>query len=75
MTSQTLFSQDSRLKESLLQRGDTLSAIALRDLRRYYALLSQCLAEISFTEGQACLLCDALRDYELENSPEQAKTI
>lgn len=75
MTSKTLFSQDSRLKESLLQRGDTLSAVALRDLKRYYALLNQCLAEISFTEGQACLLCNALKDYGLENNSEQVKAI
>ena len=68
MTSRTLITQDANLKASLLQRGDMLSAVALRDLKRYYALLSQCLIKISFTEGQAYLLCDALKDYWLENN-------
>ncbi len=37
MTSKTLFSQDSKLKELLLQHGKTLTTVALRDLKCYYA--------------------------------------
>lgn len=75
MTSKTSFSQDPRLKESLLRRGDMLSAIALRDLARYYVFLNQCLVDISFTEGQARLLCDTLKGYDLDNNSEQVKAV
>ncbi|MEG4805677.1 hypothetical protein QUB63_34515 [Microcoleus sp. ARI1-B5] len=75
MDSQTLFSQDAKLKAALLQRGENSSKVGLRDLKRYYALLNHQLLEFSLTAAEASLVCEALKDYQLKDDPEQARTI
>jgi hypothetical protein len=75
MDSKTLISQDSKLKAALLQRGDNTSAVGLRDLKRYYALLNYHLLELSLTAGEARLICEALTDYRFEDDSEQARAI
>lgn len=40
---------------------DTPEAIARRDLRRYYDLLSRILPTIRLSKGEAALICDALK--------------
>lgn len=75
MESKVLISQDSELKSKLLQRGDNASAVGLRDLKRYYALLNYHLLEISLTAGEANLICEALKIYRFEDDPEQARTV
>jgi hypothetical protein len=75
MESKTLFSQDSKLKAALLQRGENTSAVGLRDLNRYYVLLNYHLLELTLTAGEANLICEALKDYQFEDDSEQAKAI
>jgi hypothetical protein len=75
MESKTLISQDSKLKAALLQRGENTSAVGLRDLKRYYALLNYHLLELSLTLGEANLICEALKDYWFEDDSEQARAI
>jgi hypothetical protein len=75
MENLTLTSQDSELKAALLQRGQDASAVGLRDLKRYYALLNHHLLETSWTENEAQLICEALRDYQFEDDLEQARMI
>ncbi len=75
MESTTLISQDSKLKAALLQRGDNTSAVGLRDLKRYYALLNYHLLELSLTASEAKLICEALKDYRFEDDSEQARII
>lgn len=75
MESKTLIAQDSNLTGALLQRGADPGTVGLRDLKRYYALLNHHLLETSWTEGEAQLICEALKNYRLEDDPEQARTI
>jgi hypothetical protein len=75
MKSKTLISQDVELKTALHQRGENISAIGLRDLRRYYALLNYHLLELSLTASEANLICEALKYYLFEDDPEQTRTI
>jgi hypothetical protein len=75
MERKTLIFQDSKLKTALLKRGDNTSTVGLRDLKRYYALLNYHLLEISLTTDEAKLICEALKDYQFEDDPEQTRTI
>ncbi len=75
MESNTLISQDSKLKATLLQHGEDISTVGLRDLKRYYALLNYHLLETSWTENEAHLICEALKGYQLEDDPQQGRTI
>jgi hypothetical protein len=75
MTSKTLISPDAKLRAALNQRGETASAVGLRDLNRYYALLNYHLLEILLTADEASLICVALQDYQLETDAEQARGI
>ncbi len=52
MENQTVTFNDAKLKAALLQRRDSASAIASRDLKRYYFLLKLCLETHSFSEGE-----------------------
>lgn len=75
MESKMLISQDSKLKSKLLQRGDNASAVGLRDLKRYYALLNYHLLELRLTADEANLVCETLKAYRFEDDSEQARTI
>lgn len=75
MTSNSAILHDSQLKKALLQRGGDVSAIGLRDLKRYYALLKQSLSDLSFSIDEAGLICDALKDYNLEDNLERIETV
>lgn len=75
MESKTLISQDSELRTTLLQRGENVSTVGLRDLKRYYALLNHDLLELTLTPSEANLICAALKNYQFENDPEQARII
>ncbi len=75
MTTKTLIFQDPKLKAMLLQRGEDVSTIGLRDLQRYYALLNYHLLELSLTAGEGKLLCEALKNYRFEDDSEQARTV
>jgi hypothetical protein len=68
-------SQDSNLNAASPQRGENVNAVELRDLNRYYALLNYHLLETSWTEGEAQLICEALKHYRFEDDPEQARAI
>jgi hypothetical protein len=48
------------------RRGERRGSTAARDLRRYYALLAQCLAEVSLSEPEALLVCEALRGHAMD---------
>lgn len=75
MKSKTLISQDAQIQAALLQRGEDTNAIELRDLKRYYALLNYHLIEIYLTQGECQLVCEALKDYRIEDDPDRARTI
>ena len=75
MESETLVSQNFKLKATLLQRGDDTRLVGLRDLQRYYTLLNYHLLELSLTVSEASLICEALKDYRFENDSEQARAI
>ena len=75
MKSKTLISQDTYLQTALLQRGEDANTIELRDLKRYYALLNYHLIEIYLTQGECQLVCEALKDYRIEDDPDRARTI
>ena len=75
MKSKTLISQDDQIQAELLQRGEDTNAIELRDLKRYYALLNYHLIEIYLTQGECQLVCEALKDYRIEDDPDRARTI
>jgi len=75
MTSNSTILHDSQLKKALLQRGVDVSVVGLRDLKRYYALLKQSLSELSFSINEAGLICDALKDYKLEDNLDRVETI
>lgn len=75
MKSKTLISQDLELKAALLERGEDISTIELRDLKRYYALLNYHLLELSLPSSEVNLICEALKDYRVEDDSEQARVI
>ena len=75
MKSKTLISQDVQIQSALLQRGEDANTIELRDLKRYYALLNYHLIELYLNQGECQLICEALKDYRIEDDPEQARTI
>jgi len=75
MESKTLISQESELKAALKQRGENVSTVGLRDLKRYYVLLNHHLLELSVTVNEANLTCEALKNYRFEDDPEQARTL
>jgi|GEM_PF-6036014 len=75
MESKTLISQDSEIKALLLQRGENVGKVELRDSKRYYFLLNHHLLELSLTIDEANLICEALKDYQFEDDPEQARTL
>jgi hypothetical protein len=66
---------DYEIEKLLLQRGDNPSIVGLRDLRRYYSLLNHYLLELNLTTDEANLICEALRDYHLEEDPERGRLI
>lgn len=75
MQSQTLISQDVQIQSALLQRGEDPNLIELRDLKRYYTLLNYRLIELYLTESECQLVCEALKDYRIEDDPDRARTI
>lgn len=75
MKSKTLISQDLELKAALLERGEDTSTIELRDLKRYYALLNYHLLELTLHSSEVNLICEALKDYRVEDDSEQARVI
>lgn len=66
---------DYEIEKSLLQRGDNPSMVGLRDLRRYYSLLNHHLLELNLATDEANLICEALKDYRLEEDPERGRLI
>lgn len=66
---------DYEIEKLLLQRGDNPSIVGLRDLRRYYSLLNHHLLELNLTTDEANLICEALKDYRLEEDPERGRVI
>ncbi len=66
---------DYEIEKLLLQRGDNPSIVGLRDLRRYYSLLNHYLLELNLTTDEANLICEALKDYRLEEDPERGRVI
>ena len=68
MENQTVTFNDAELKTALLWRGDSASTIACRDLKRYYSLLKRCLETHNFSEGEARLICEALKGYQLDEN-------
>ncbi|WP_146138457.1 hypothetical protein [Chamaesiphon polymorphus] len=68
-------SQDSRLEALLLQRGEDIGTVGLRDLNRYYALLNHHLLELCLTSNEANLICEALKNYRFEEDPDRAIAI
>ena len=75
MESKMLDFQEPALSIALLQRGEDSRLVELRDLRRYYTLLNYHLLETNWTESEAHLICEALKDYQFEDDPEQARTV
>ncbi len=75
METKALISQDSKLKATMLQRGEDASTVGLRDLKRYYTLLNYHLLELSLTAGEASLICETLKGYRFEDDSEQARAI
>jgi hypothetical protein len=66
---------DYEIEKLLLQRGDNPSIVGLRDLRRYYSLLNYHLLELNLTTDEANLICEALKDYRLEEDSERGRVI
>jgi hypothetical protein len=66
---------DYEIEKLLLQRGDNPSIVGLRDLRRYYILLNYHLLELNLTTDEANLICEALKDYRLEEDSERGRVI
>jgi hypothetical protein len=66
---------DYEVEKLLLQRGDNPSIVGLRDLRRYYSLLNYHLLELNLTTDEANLICEALKNYHLEEDPERGRVI
>jgi hypothetical protein len=68
-------SQDLEIKAALTERGEDSSGIELRDLKRYYSLLNYHLLELTLCPSEVHLVCDALKDYRVEDDSEQARVI
>jgi hypothetical protein len=66
---------DYEIEKLLLQRGDNPSIVGLRDLRRYYSLLNYHLLELNLTTDEVNLICEALKNYHLEEDPERGRVI
>jgi hypothetical protein len=66
---------DYEIEKLLLQRGENPSIVGLRDLRRYYSLLNYHLLELNLTTDEANLICEALKNYHLEEDPERGRVI
>jgi hypothetical protein len=66
---------DYEIEKLLLQRGDNPSIVGLRDLRRYYSLLNYHLLELNLTTDEANLICEALKNYRLEEDSERGRVI
>ena len=75
MKNTTLVSQNAAMNTTLPSRGEDCRGIESRDLKRYYALLNYYLLETTWTENEAHLICEALKDYQFEDDPEQARTV
>jgi hypothetical protein len=75
MKNKILIPQDSETEAMLLQRGEDTGTVGLRDLRRYYSLLNYHLLELCLTTNEANLICEALKDYRLEEDPDRASGI
>jgi hypothetical protein len=75
MKSKILISQDPELEALLVQRGEDISTVGLRDLKRYYALLNYHLLELRLTSNEANLICEALKDYRFEDDLDRAISI
>jgi hypothetical protein len=75
MKSKTLVPQDLELQAALLERGEDIKAIESRDLKRYYALLNYHLLELTLVTSEVNLICEALKDYRIEDDSEQARVI
>jgi hypothetical protein len=75
MKSKILISQDPELEALLVQRGEDISRVGLRDLKRYYALLNYHLLELRLTSNEANLICEALKDYRFEDDLDRAISI
>lgn len=59
------------LTPALSSRGDSLSATALRDLRRYYAAIDSALREVSLSEAEWNFLRDILNGSLLDETTAQ----
>jgi hypothetical protein len=75
MENKILVPQDSKLEAALFERGEDAIAVELRDLKRYYALLNYHLLELSLSASEVHLICEALKDYRVEDDSEQARVI
>jgi hypothetical protein len=75
MKSKTLISQDLKLNAALLERGEDIRTIELRDLKRYYALLNYHLLELTLPASEVNLVCEALKNYRIEDDSEKARVI
>jgi hypothetical protein len=75
MKNKKLITKGSEIEAMLLQRGKDTIAVGLRDLRRYYSLLNHHILELCLTTNEANLICEALKDYRLEEDPNQASGI
>jgi hypothetical protein len=75
MKSKTLIPQDLELHAALLERGEDIKAIESRDLKRYYALLNYHLLELTLSSSEVNLICEALKDYQIEHDSERARVI
>jgi hypothetical protein len=75
MKSKILVSQNPELQAALLERGENPIAIELRDLKRYYSLLNYHLLELTLCPSEVHLVCDALKDYRVEDDSEQARVV
>lgn len=75
MKSKTLILQDLELKAALLERGEDSQIIEFRDLKRYYSLMNYHLLELTLSSSEVNLVCEALKDYQIEHDSEQARVI
>ena len=61
------------LRSRLLGRGEKPSAIAKRDLQRYYELLEECLAQLDLSEPEAGLLTEAAAGVQRLEEPARSQ--
>lgn len=69
------FRTPSGLMERLQERGESAPLVAGRDVARYYTLLEFELRTINLTEGEACLIMDALNGCLAAEPPELARIL